>query len=279
MSNEKFSQLPTVTNATASDIICAVQAGISSQETLQQVINLSLSQTILNNAGNPNGSVAGSIYQFCYDTTNADLYICTSSGSSSTAVWTLIGANIVDPVQGGTGVSNPTAHTLPVAEGASNFTFIGPLTNGQLLIGHTGADPAASTLTAGTNISITNAAGSITIAATGAGGFSWNEVTGTSQNMSSNNGYVANNGSQVALALPTTSVEGDEIAVVGKGSGGWKITQGSGQQVHVGSSASTSGAGGSVASTNQYDSIYLVCSVANTTWTVLGGVQGNLTIV
>lgn len=279
MANEKFTQLPTVTNATLADIICAVQGGISSQETLQQILNLMLPNTILNFAGNPNSNVAGVTFQLCYDTTNADLYLCTTSGSTSTAVWTLIGANIIDPVQGGTGVSNPTAHTLPVAEGASNFSFLGPLINGQLLIGNTGNNPSPATITAGTNISITNAAGSITIAATGAGGFSWNEVTGSSQNMSSNNGYIANKGTLVTLALPTTSAEGDEIAVVGKGGGGWAISQAAGQQIHVGSSASTLGAGGSLASTNQYDSIYMVCTVANTIWTVLGGVQGNITIV
>jgi hypothetical protein len=38
------------------------------------------------------------------------------------------------------------------------------LTNGQLLIGSTGASPIAATLSAGTGIAITNAAGSITIA-------------------------------------------------------------------------------------------------------------------
>jgi hypothetical protein len=43
----------------------------------------------------------------------------------------------------------------------------GTMTNGQLIIGSTGATPTAATLTAGTGISITNAAGSITIAATG----------------------------------------------------------------------------------------------------------------
>lgn len=43
--------------------------------------------------------------------------------------------------------------------------------NGQLLIGSTGANPVAATLTAGSNVTITNAAGSITIASTaGAGG-------------------------------------------------------------------------------------------------------------
>jgi len=90
MANEKFTQLPTVANAQLTDIICAVQAGISSQETLQQIVNLGLSQTILNFAGNPNGSVAGSTYQLCFDTTNSVLYVCTTSGSTSTAVWTSI---------------------------------------------------------------------------------------------------------------------------------------------------------------------------------------------
>ncbi len=48
-------------------------------------------------------------------------------------------------------------------------TWLGPLTNGQVIIGSTGAIPVASTLTAGTNVTITNAAGSITINATGSG--------------------------------------------------------------------------------------------------------------
>lgn len=72
--------------------------------------------------------------------------------------------NPVSPTNGGTGVSNPTAHTLPVAEGSSNFNFLGPLTNGQLLIGSTGADPTPAALTQGTNIVVTNGAGSITVA-------------------------------------------------------------------------------------------------------------------
>jgi hypothetical protein len=43
MAKEKFSQLPTVPSATLSDVICAVQGGISSQETLQQIQTLFLS--------------------------------------------------------------------------------------------------------------------------------------------------------------------------------------------------------------------------------------------
>jgi hypothetical protein len=70
----------------------------------------------------------------------------------------------VSPANGGTGVANPPAHTLPVAEGAAPFNFLGPLTNGQLLIGSTGLDPVPAALTAGTNIAITNGAGSISVA-------------------------------------------------------------------------------------------------------------------
>lgn len=74
---------------------------------------------------------------------------------------------ILPPANGGTGIANPTAHTLPVAEGSSNFNFLGPLTNGQLLIGSTGADPVPASVIAGTGITVIPGAGTLTIAATG----------------------------------------------------------------------------------------------------------------
>lgn len=57
-----------------------------------------------------------------------------------------------------------TAGTLAVARGGTGLSTIP--TNGQLLIGN-GTTYTLGTLSAGTNIAITNAAGSITIAATG----------------------------------------------------------------------------------------------------------------
>lgn len=279
MSNEKITELPSVASALTSDIIYAVQGGVSVQETLQQVLNLGLSNTVLTFAGNPNTNLAGSIYQLCYDTTNKKFYICTTTGSALTAVWTLIGANVVAPVQGGTGVSNPTAHTLPVGEGSSNFTFLGPLTNGQLLIGSTGADPVAAALTAGTNISVTNGAGSISIASTGHASVTWTNVTGTSATMTSNKGYIANNAGLVTLTLPATSVIGDELLIVGTGAGGWTIAQAAGQSINASLGSTTVGVGGSLSSTNRYDSVNLVCTAANTTWSVWGGIDGTLTIV
>lgn len=182
------------------------------------------------------------------------------------------------PTQGGTGVASPAIHTLPVAQGASPFNFVGPLTNGQLLIGSTGADPIPAAITAGTNISITNGAGSITVATTGPASFSWTDVSGTSQAMTVNSGYTANNAGLVTLTLPVTAAYGSIFAVVGKGAGGWLIAQNAGQLIHFGNVTTTTGVTGSLASTLQYDVIWLLCEVANTTFVVTGSI-GNITYV
>jgi hypothetical protein len=282
MANEMFTQLPTVTTAMLSDIICAVQGGVSVQETLGQIQQLFQSNVVLNFPGNPNGNLAGTTYQLCWDTTDKIMYVCTTSGDVVTAVWTAIAPSaggVIPPSQGGTGIVNPTAHALPIAEGAGNFNFLGPLTNGQLLIGSTGADPVPANLMAGTNISIVNSAGGITISGTGFAGFSWNTVTGTTQAMLSNNGYIVNNAGLVTLTLPTTSAVGDEIDIIGKGTGGWLIAQNAGQTIVLGSSTTTAGVSGSLASTNHNDSFYMTCTVANTEWRVSSGPVGNITVV
>lgn len=109
--------------------------------------------------------------------------------------------------------------------------------------------------------------------------FTWQTVTSASQSMISNTGYFANNAGLVTLLLPSVSNVGDEIAIAGEGAGGWLISQSTSQLIHVGHSQSTPGIGGSIASTNQYDSIRLVCMIANTAWTVIGAPEGNITIV
>lgn len=66
-------------------------------------------------------------------------------------------------------VATGTNFALLANNSSGLISDLGPLTNGQLLIGSTGTAASPSTLTAGTGISITNGAGSITIAATNAG--------------------------------------------------------------------------------------------------------------
>jgi hypothetical protein len=70
-----------------------------------------------------------------------------------------------------------TTGTLSVARGGTGDTTY---TNGQLLIGNTtGNTLAKATLTAGSGVTITNGAGSITIAATGSGGTVTSVASGT----------------------------------------------------------------------------------------------------
>jgi hypothetical protein len=161
--------------------------------------------------------------------------------------------------------------------GASNALNSLALTPGQLPIGNTsGSAPVAATLTAGTGVSIVNAPGSITINASG-GGLSWTNVTGTAQAAAVNNGYLANNASLVTITLPATAAQFSVVAIAGNGAGGWQIAQNAGQNIQFGKLSTTAGTGGSLASTNQFDCVYLLCTTANTTFTVLNSV-GNITV-
>lgn len=152
------------------------------------------------------------------------------------------------------------------------------LTDGQVVIGSTAGSPAAANLSAGPGVSISSGSNTITISSTGSG-IGWNEVTGATQAMTADTGYVANRGTLITFTLPVTAAFGTLISVIGKGAGGWLIAQNAGQNIQVGSTSSTVGAGGSIASTNRFDSIDLICTTANTTWTTQGGPQGTITIV
>ena len=66
--------------------------------------------------------------------------------------------------KGGTGAGTLTSNSLLLGNGTSAFTALGAATNGQIPIGSTGSSPVLATLTAGSGITITNAAGAITIA-------------------------------------------------------------------------------------------------------------------
>jgi hypothetical protein len=163
--------------------------------------------------------------------------------------------------------------------GASGTLTSTLLTNGQLLVGSTAAAPVATTLTGGTGVSITNGAGSITISATEAGGVVWNAAP-ASTGMSPDNGYLTTGASIVTLTLPATAAQFSVIRVAGFGVGGWSIAQNAGQSIQFGSGPSTTvGVGGSLASTNQFDTVEMIAAVggASTTWLVLSSV-GNLSI-
>lgn len=135
-----------------------------------------------------------------------------------------------------------------------------------------------ATITAGTGITVTPGANTITISATTTG-MPWTVVTGASQALAVNNGYIANNAGTIAFSLPASSVVGDTIRITGiNNATGWQITQGAGQQIFFGTASTTLGAGGTLTSSATRDSIEIVCVVANTIWNVLSSI-GNPTVV
>ncbi len=98
-----------------------------------------------------------------------DLSKCDNSTSNFITTVALASdvSGILSVVNGGTGLSSVTKGSILYASAASTLAASSPMaTNGQLLIGHTANGyPSVATLTAGTGMTITNGAGSITLAA------------------------------------------------------------------------------------------------------------------
>lgn len=108
--------------------------------------------------------------------------------------------------------------------------------------------------------------------------FNWIDNPAPSAALFPGANYVPDYSSLVTFTLPTSSSFGDTYQILGKGAGGWRIAQNAGQNIQFGNISTTLGTGGSLSSTNQYDAITLVCTVANTTWGITSSV-GNITIV
>lgn len=130
----------------------------------------------------------------------------------------------------------------------------------------------------GTTATTTASGNTVTISSTAVSAQSWVLVTTTTESMAVNTGYVADNSALVTLTLPATAAFGARLTVTGIGSGGWSIAQNSGQTIYFGTSTTTTGATGSLSSTQIRDTIDLVCVIANTSWNVINSV-GNITVV
>lgn len=157
-------------------------------------------------------------------------------------------------------ISYLTQYTLPVAgaSGAVQDLADGIGTAGQILMSNgAGSEPSwedAQTV------------------------LTWTEVTGTSQAAAVNSGYIANNAALVTITLPDTAALGSIVRVCGKGAGGWRVAQNAGETIHFLGQDTTTGVGGYLESNNTYASIELLCTVADTEWTVLTA-SGNIDIV
>jgi hypothetical protein len=163
-----------------------------------------------------------------------------------------------------TGMTN---HAVLVGAGTTTLTKLGVGTNGQVLIGATTADPAFATITStGGTIAFTLGANTLNMEVAGAG-FTWTDVTGATQTLVAENGYVTDRGGGVTYTLPASGTLGDEIQIVGK-LGLATITPNANQQILIGSASGTVGATGTAVANNVGDCITLICITAgaSTVW-------------
>jgi hypothetical protein len=125
------------------------------------------------------------------------------------------GTNVVEAVNRVGSLTLGTA--LPVASGGTGQTSY---TNGQLLIGNsTGNTLTKTTLTAGTNVTITNGPGSITIDASGggSGGITYTRVTSTTT-LTDKQGVIADTTSgSFTVNLPATPSTGAQVFIADGG--------------------------------------------------------------
>ena len=90
-----------------------------------------------------------------------------TSGGPITTNGTITLTGTLNVANGGTGATSLTDGGILLGSGTGAVTVTSQPTNGQLLIGSTGLDPVLATLTDGTGITITEGAGTITVATDG----------------------------------------------------------------------------------------------------------------
>ena len=93
-------------------------------------------------------------------------------GASGAPTWSAVAltsevSGVLPVANGGTNSSTSLNNNRLMCSSGGAIVECSALTNGQIYIGSTGNAPQAATLTAGTNVTITNTAGGITIAASG----------------------------------------------------------------------------------------------------------------
>lgn len=169
-----------------------------------------------------------------------------------------------------------TQHAIIIGAAGEVPTNLGPLTNGQLVIGNTGNAPSAASLaSADSTVTITAGAGTIDLSVLG-GGLVWSVETGGAVAGVVNHGYITNLAGGVTVTLPNTAAVGSVIRICGM-AGLWVLAQNAGETVYFGSTNTTTGVGGSLTATNAGDCVELVCIVANVDWRVLSSI-GNITV-
>lgn len=137
----------------------------------------------------------------------------TDSGNATPAggVLNIFGGNNIHTTGAGNtvtvNVAGTTNHALQLGNASGSLTSLGVANNGQIPIGSTGANPVLATIIAGTGISVTNGAGSITIASSGS--FAYTNVNSSPYVVLTTDEYLGVDCSSIAITIelpnaPTT---------------------------------------------------------------------------
>lgn len=204
------------------------------------------------------------------------------SGSSTAPTWTT--STYADTYAASTILYSNSANTVTGLATANSSVLVttsagvpvqaGTMTNGQMIIGSTGATPQVGSITVSGNLSRTLGAGTFALSLTGPASMTITSNTGTSATLNAFAGVIPINAGLFTFTLSATASVGDIFKIVGRGAGGWLLNLNVGQTV-FGTGFATS-SGGSITSTDRYNSIEFVCVVANTGF-VVSSMMGNPT--
>jgi trimeric autotransporter adhesin len=207
-------------------------------------------------------------------------------GASNAVATTAVGATGTI-LQGNTGAaptystttypSTNAINTLLYASSANVMAALATADNGVLITGTTGIPSILADGTTGQVLTATTGSAP-SWASPGAAGFVWNNTTGSTQTMAVGNGYVDNgSGSPTVYTLPSAATVGQIVAIQGTGTGLWKIAQNANQYISFNAVTSTTGTGGYIESTGQYDAVTLICNATNVGW-VVNTSMGTITV-
>jgi hypothetical protein len=167
--------------------------------------------------------------------------------------------------------SYATPNGVAFFEAGGALSSSSALTNGEILIGSTGAAPVPNVLASADN-SITVAAGpgAISLEVTAPPSLTWSVIAAGPLAITLGEGYISDNAASVSYSLPATAAVGERFGITGI-QGAWVITQGAGQIIHNGA-ASTTITTGTLGSTAARDAVEIMCVVANTDFQVVSSV-------
>lgn len=263
--------------ASAAAISIANSAGNISVSSAAGSVSLSSSTGVFL----PSLASAATSFVVLYNSGTGQLSQSAYTAFSTSANYTLTGSwNFTGPTFA---VSATAAMTI---QSVSAISLISSSSNIQLtassgFINLTSPLITATAITSATTSEVlywNSSTGSITHGAAPSSGPTIVNVTGTSQALAAGTRYIINSpGNAVALSLPASIAVGGEIEVVWQSATSWTISQQTGQAVRLGSVVSTTSSG-TVGSNTAGDSIRLICTVANTSFTAVSAV-GNLDVL